>query len=74
LRRTKSNTKEACMARTYCITCDAEIVIENPRLGAKVTCPDCGDQLEVVSTDPLDVDYPYDDWDDEWDDDWEDEE
>ncbi|MBS3785061.1 MAG: lysine biosynthesis protein LysW [Anaerolineae bacterium] len=62
------------MARTYCITCDAEIVIENPRLGAKITCPDCGDALEIVSTDPLDVDYPYDDWDDEWDEDWEDEE
>lgn len=63
------------MARTYCITCDAEIVMGNPRLGAKFECPECGEDLEVVSTDPFDVDYPYDDdWDDDWDEDWEDDE
>jgi alpha-aminoadipate carrier protein LysW len=61
------------MARTYCITCDAEIVIDHPRLGQKIECPECGDELEVVSTDPFDVDYPYDDWDDDWDDDEDDE-
>lgn len=61
------------MARTYCITCDAEIVMDDPRLGMKFQCPECGDQLEVVSTDPFDVDYPYDDWDDDWDEDWDDE-
>lgn len=63
------------MARTYCITCDAEIVMENPRLGTKFECPECGEELEVVSTDPFDVDYPYDDeWDEDWDDDWDEEE
>ena len=59
------------MAKTYCITCDAEIVMDHPRLGAKIECPECGDELEVVSTDPFDVDYAYDD---DWDDDWDDEE
>ncbi len=59
------------MARTYCITCDAEIIVENPRRGAKIECPECGDELEIVSTDPFDVDYAYDD---DWDDDWDDEE
>ena len=59
------------MAKTYCITCDAEIVMDLPRLGAKIECPECGDELEVVSTDPFDVDYAYDD---DWDDDWDDEE
>ncbi len=59
------------MAKTYCITCDAEIVVRNPRLGAKIKCPECGDELEIVSTDPFDVDYAYDD---DWDDDWDDEE
>ena len=58
------------MAKTFCITCDAEIVVQNPRLGAKIECPECGDELEIVSTDPFDVDYAYeDDWDDDWDDD-----
>ena len=57
------------MAKTYCITCDAEIVVQYPRMGAKLTCPECGEELEVISTDPFDVDYPYDDdWDDDWDD------
>jgi lysine biosynthesis protein LysW len=47
--------------------------MDNPRMGQKFECPECGDALEVVSVDPLDVDYPYDDeWDDDWeDDDWE---
>jgi len=63
------------MARTYCITCDAEIMMDNPHMGMKFPCPECGDQLEVVSVDPFDVDYPYDDdWDDDWDEEWDEEE
>jgi lysine biosynthesis protein LysW len=59
------------MAKAFCPNCDAEIQMRNPKLGAKLTCPECEEQLEVVSTNPFDVDYPYeDDWDDDWDEDW----
>ncbi|MGD2177237.1 MAG: hypothetical protein PVG71_05380 [Anaerolineae bacterium] len=63
------------MAMTYCLSCDGEIRADNPRLGAQIACPECGDVLEVISTDPFDVDYPLDedsddeDWDDEDDED-----
>jgi lysine biosynthesis protein LysW len=56
---------------TYCLSCDGEIYATNPRLGATITCPECGEELEVISTDPFDVDYPPEgdlddeDWDDE---------
>jgi hypothetical protein len=44
--------------------------MDRPRLGATITCPECGDEFEVVSTDPFDVDYPLDDdWDEEDDED-----
>jgi lysine biosynthesis protein LysW len=69
------------MARTYCPSCDGEIIVGKPRLGAMVTCPECGETLEIINAQPLNVDYPYDDrwdedndWDDDWDDDWEEEE
>lgn len=56
------------MEKAFCPNCDAEIQMRNPRIGAKLTCPECDEQLEVVSIDPFDVDYPYeDDWDDDWD-------
>ena len=58
------------MAKTYCPECDAVITVSNPREGAEIRCPECGVELEVISTDPFDVDFIYeDDWDDDWDDD-----
>jgi alpha-aminoadipate/glutamate carrier protein LysW len=80
---------EVNMPKTYCPECDSVVRLENPREGMIFPCPDCGVDLEVVSVDPFDVYFPYeedddwddDDWDDEdeddddddWDDDWEDE-
>lgn len=59
------------MSKTYCPSCDAEIHIGKPRLGATVICPECGDSLRIISTKPLEVDYPFDeDWGEEWED-WE---
>jgi lysine biosynthesis protein LysW len=60
------------MAMTYCVSCDAEIHRENPKVGASITCTECGELLDVVDTDPFEVDYPPDDnWDDDEDDeDW----
>jgi len=65
------------MPRTYCPECDAVINVDQPREGAVLECPQCNEELEIISTDPFDVDYPLDDedhWEDKWEDeDWEDE-
>ena len=61
------------MPRTYCPNCDADIVVENPKMGAMVTCSECDTELEIISTKPFEVDYPLD-YDEDWDDDWEEEE
>lgn len=61
------------MATTYCPNCDAVITVESPRLGAMVTCPECGVDLEVIGTNEFEVDFA-EDWDDWEDDEWEDEE
>jgi lysine biosynthesis protein LysW len=58
------------MAITNCIECDTEIALAGrPRLGLKLTCPSCGARLEVVGTNPVEVD-----WADESEDEWDDEE
>ena len=55
------------MPKTSCPACDAIISVEKPRDGAMLKCPDCGEELEIISTDPFEVDFPLDweDWDDE---------
>jgi alpha-aminoadipate carrier protein LysW len=60
------------MSKTYCPDCDAVISVDDPREGAKVTCRECGTELEIISTNPFEVDYPLD-YDEDWDDDWEEE-
>ena len=57
------------MPRTYCPECDAAITREYPREGDQFRCFECGVELEVVSADPFEVYFPYDDdWDLDWDD------
>jgi hypothetical protein len=46
--------------------------MSKPRLGATFQCPECEEDLEVVSVEPFEVDFP-DDLDDWEDDDWDDE-
>jgi alpha-aminoadipate carrier protein LysW len=62
------------MGETYCPECDAVITMNAPQVGAVVHCPGCNVELEVVSIDPLDVYFPFDeDWhDDTWGADWDD--
>jgi lysine biosynthesis protein LysW len=75
------------MAMATCAECDEEIeVSDRARIGQRVVCANCGARLEVVSTNPLELDPGYDDeeeWDDddfedldddEFDDDWDDDE
>ena len=53
------------MPKTYCPSCDAPIAVGTRRLGDNVVCRKCDMKLEVISTDPFDVDFPpdyYDDW------------
>ena len=59
------------MPKTYCPACDAVISADNPREGAEIKCPECGEELEVISTDPFEVDFPLDeeDLEDEWEED-----
>jgi lysine biosynthesis protein LysW len=43
------------------------------RMGQEVTCPHCDAELEVIETDPVELDWVYDEYDgedDEDDDDW----
>jgi alpha-aminoadipate carrier protein LysW len=54
------------MPKTYCPECDAVISMDHPREGAMIKCPECGEELEIISTDPFEVDFPFDeDWEDE---------
>ncbi|HHY56089.1 MAG TPA: hypothetical protein GYA08_11700 [Chloroflexi bacterium] len=51
-----------------CVECDAELNISSRvRLGQRIICPNCGVQLEVISTHPIEVDIAYDES-EEWDD------
>ena len=52
-------------ATVYCPDCDTRITL-NPhvRLGQRFRCYECDAELEVISVDPLEVD-----WADIWDDD-----
>lgn len=60
------------MPKTNCPDCEAVISMDDPREGAKVTCRECGTELEVISVSPFEVDYPLD-YDEGRDDDWEEE-
>ena len=59
------------MAKTCCPQCDAAIRVDRPRAGAMVVCRRCNTELEIISINPLVVDFTLDygqEWRDEWDD------
>jgi alpha-aminoadipate carrier protein LysW len=58
------------MASTYCPDCDGKIVLNPAKIGQTLTCPHCDAELEVISVDPLELDWAYD-W--AWDEDDEEE-
>jgi lysine biosynthesis protein LysW len=49
------------MPRTRCPNCDIVIKKEKPREGDLIICPGCGVELEIVNTDPFEVELT-DDW------------
>ena len=48
------------MAETQCSKCDATIRAEEPRTGDLMICPECCVELEIVATDPIEVDFSAD--------------
>ena len=56
------------MPKTRCPNCDSVIKIAKPREGAVITCPDCGVELEIINTDPFEVDFT-EDWQTGWEED-----
>jgi lysine biosynthesis protein LysW len=68
-----------------CLDCERPIRLGyQPVEGQIITCPYCDVELEVISAEPLELDFYFEDWDEdeEWDpyedsdedDDWEDDE
>jgi lysine biosynthesis protein LysW len=55
------------MASAYCPDCDEKIVLNpKPQIGKRFKCSNCDAELEVIGTDPLELDWAYDwDWDDD---------
>ena len=53
------------MPKTYCPDCDAVISVDDPREGAMIKCPECDMELEIISTNPFEVDFPLDSEDEE---------
>jgi len=38
------------------------------RVGQEIICPGCDAELQVVDTDPIELDWTYDELDDDWED------
>ena len=60
--------------KATCPDCGEKIPVRGTiRIGQEVICPHCDAELEIVETEPVELDWAYeDDWDDEEeeDDDW----
>jgi len=60
------------MKTTECPNCDEFIKVNFPiKIGAVVKCNMCHENLIVISTDPVELDWPYEDdeeftWDEEF--------
>ncbi len=62
------------MATAICPSCEGEIKLTRKvELGQRIRCPLCLEDLEVVETNPVELDWAYDE-EEEWDEEWEDEE
>lgn len=50
--------------KANCISCQEMINLgNNPRLGDIVSCPKCDARLEITWTNPLELDWPADEYD-----------
>jgi lysine biosynthesis protein LysW len=67
-----SETKTRTVA-AVCPDCGRTIHVKNPaRIGQEVQCPHCDAELEVIETDPVELDWVYEEDvdDDDEDEDW----
>jgi lysine biosynthesis protein LysW len=63
------------MNEAACPSCGATIHIKGtPKIGMHVTCKSCDTEVEVVGLDPLELDWPMDEYEGGDDDDFEEEE
>ena len=55
------------MGRVNCPDCDGKIMLSpEAEIGLTLVCPYCDAELEVISTDPPEVDWAYDwEWEEE---------
>ena len=65
------------MRTAFCPDCDALVNVgPRPKEGQRVTCQNCGTTLEVISLQPLELDWVYEaaegeeDWEDDGNEDW----
>ncbi len=50
------------MAQGFCPECDAEVGLgKTVKLGQRITCHSCGAFLEVIDTNPIELDWAYED-------------
>lgn len=72
----KSHTRVKPKKTTVeCLLCDEDIYVgNNPNLGKFITCKSCESVFEIINTDPVMIDWPYDDDDESYYDDLEDDE
>lgn len=57
------------MNESVCPSCGAPVGVKGiPKIGAHVTCKSCDTEIEIVWLDPLEFDFPIDEFEDEVDD------
>ena len=61
-RRQKVERTTAQIVKATCPDCGDKIALRSTvRMGQKVVCPNCDAELEVVETEPVELDWAYDD-------------
>ena len=58
-------TRTTNLSNAYCLGCDGSIFLRRAAVGQVVTCPHCKVQLEIVSADPLEFYWMWEENDDE---------
>lgn len=54
------------MNEAVCPSCGAQVSVKGtPKIGMKVTCKSCDTEVEIVWLDPLELDWPMDEYEDE---------
>jgi lysine biosynthesis protein LysW len=66
--RTTKDIRKGDRKVAECPTCESNVVFSNRwEIGRRIECPECGEELEVISLRPPELDYVFDD--DDWDED-----